>query len=80
MKVIRKEVQWNFGLLKSPNFWVQALTVILMLVVGLGTVFPEGTVKAYGNSSVGDQNGITMNQNIMSQAVSGEGVSGGDGL
>ncbi len=41
MKLATKAAKWDWGFVKSPNFWTQALTVVLVLVAVLGIEFPK---------------------------------------
>jgi len=41
MKLASKSTTWDWGFTKSPNFWTQVLTVVLVLIAGVGIPFPE---------------------------------------
>ena len=41
MKLLNKTQEWDWGFLKSPNFWTQALTVVLAAVAIFGLQLPE---------------------------------------
>jgi hypothetical protein len=41
MKLLSKTQEWDWGFLKSPNFWTQALTVVLAAVAIFGLQLPE---------------------------------------
>jgi len=40
MKLLNKTQEWDWGFIKSPNFWTQALTVVLAAVAIFGLQFP----------------------------------------
>jgi len=42
LKLLTKTQQWSWDFLKSMNFRIQSLTVLLMIPVGLGIAFPDG--------------------------------------
>lgn len=46
MKIISKTAVWDWGFLKSMNFWTQVITVVLTGVAMLGIVFPDGAAAA----------------------------------
>jgi uncharacterized membrane protein len=46
MKLATKAAKWDWGFLKSPNFWTQVLTVVLVLVAAYGIEFPENAAPA----------------------------------
>lgn len=41
MKLLNKTQEWDWGFLKSANFWTQALTVVLAAVAIFGLQLPE---------------------------------------
>jgi len=41
MKLLSKTQEWDWGFLKSPNFWTQSLTVLLAAVAIFGLQLPE---------------------------------------
>jgi len=41
MKLLSKTQEWDWGFLKSPNFWTQSLTVVLAAVAIFGLQLPE---------------------------------------
>jgi hypothetical protein len=41
MKLLNKTQEWDWGFLKSPNFWTQSLTVVLAAVAIFGLQLPE---------------------------------------
>lgn len=45
MKIIQKQVEWSWDFLRSPNFWTQVVTTILVGVTMLGIMFPEGAAS-----------------------------------
>lgn len=42
LKLVQKTAEWSWNFLKSPNFWTQIVTVILVALTGLGIAFPDG--------------------------------------
>lgn len=46
MKLATKAAKWDWGFLKSPNFWTQGLTVILVLIATFGIDFPNNAAPA----------------------------------
>lgn len=36
---------WSWGFVKSANFWTQALTVAIIVLTGIGFVFPDGAAS-----------------------------------
>lgn len=42
LKLIQKTAEWSWNFLRSPNFWTQLVTVILVALTGLGITFPDG--------------------------------------
>ena len=43
MKWIQNGISgWSWGFIKSTNFWTQALTVLIIVLTGIGFVFPDG--------------------------------------
>lgn len=42
MKIVTKTASWSWDFLKSPNFWTQVATVVLVGLSLLGILFPEG--------------------------------------
>lgn len=45
LKLVQKTAQWTWGFLRSPNFWTQLATVVLVALSGLGIVFPDGAAS-----------------------------------
>lgn len=41
MKLATKAAKWDWGFVKSPNFWTQGLTVVLVLIATFGIQFPD---------------------------------------
>jgi len=46
MKLATKAAKWDWGFVKSPNFWTQGLTVILVLISTFGIDFPNNAAPA----------------------------------
>jgi len=45
LKLVQKTAEWSWAFLKSPNFWTQVITVILVALTGLGITFPDGAAS-----------------------------------
>ena len=46
MKLATKATKWDWGFLKSPNFWTQGLTVVLVIIAAFGIDFPNNAAPA----------------------------------
>ena len=46
MKLATKAAKWDWGFVKSPNFWTQGLTVVLVLIASFGIDFPKNAAPA----------------------------------
>lgn len=55
MKIIWGEVGWSWGFLKSWNFCIQVLIVVLIFFIGIGVVFLEGVVFNFIDVLVGGE-------------------------
>jgi len=42
MKIIQKQVEWSWDFLRSPNFWTQVATTLLIGITMFGIAFPDG--------------------------------------
>ena len=53
LKLVQGDATWSWGFLRSPNFWTQVTTTILLGVTMLGVVFPDGAAGNLVNAIFG---------------------------
>ena len=55
MKLINKTASWSWAFLKSPNFWTQIVTALLIGISGFGLIFPESAAADLVNAIFGGE-------------------------
>lgn len=60
MKIISNAQQWDWGFVKSQNFWVQVATLLLAAIAIMGVQFPDGAAARIVNTIFGGEFGAIL--------------------